>query len=141
MGKVEYDGVTLKLSLMVLLGLVPAKEAFLGFGHPAVITLLCAFNSKALENRGFINMIGDTFRRNIRENFIFSSSNVVAVFFHPFLNNIGAWPCFTHNYWDSAENGMEPFKFLMPFAFAHLGDEYQIGTPPNIIISEFRKIM
>ena len=39
-GKWRYDGVTLTaLALMVLLGLIPAKEAFLGFGHPAVITV------------------------------------------------------------------------------------------------------
>ena len=39
-GKWRYDGVTLTtLALMVLLDLVPAKEAFLGFGHPAVITV------------------------------------------------------------------------------------------------------
>ena len=39
-GKWRYDGVTLAaLALMVLLGLVPAKEAILGFGHPAVITV------------------------------------------------------------------------------------------------------
>ena len=38
-GKWRYDGVTLTaLAIMVLLDLVPAKEAFLGFGHPAVIT-------------------------------------------------------------------------------------------------------
>ena len=60
-GKWRYDGVTLTaLAVMVLLGLVPAKEAFLGFGHPAVITVaLVLLISKALEKSGFINMIGD----------------------------------------------------------------------------------
>ena len=40
-GRWRYDGVTLTaLAIMVLLGLVPAEEAFLGFGHPAVILSL-----------------------------------------------------------------------------------------------------
>ena len=62
-GRWRYDGVTLTaLAVMVLLGLVPAKEAFLGFGHPAVITVaLVLLISKALEKSGFINMIGDFF--------------------------------------------------------------------------------
>ena len=39
-GRWRYDGVTLvTLALMVLLDLIPAKEAFIGFGHPAVITV------------------------------------------------------------------------------------------------------
>ena len=66
-GKWRYDGVTLiTLALMVLLGLVPAKEAFLGFSHPAVITVaLVLLISKALEKSGFINMIGDFLRQKI----------------------------------------------------------------------------
>ena len=66
-GKWRYDGVTLTtLALMVLLDLVPAKEAFLGFGHPAVITVaLVLLISKALEKSGFINMIGDFLRQKI----------------------------------------------------------------------------
>jgi di/tricarboxylate transporter len=64
-GKWRYDGVTLSaLALMVLLGLVPAKEAFLGFGHPAVITVaLVLLISTALEKSGFIGMIGDLLKQ------------------------------------------------------------------------------
>ena len=66
-GRWRYDGVTLTaLAVMVLLGLVPAKEAFLGFGHPAVITVaLVLLISKALEKSGFINMIGDFLRQRV----------------------------------------------------------------------------
>ena len=92
-GKWRYDGVTLTaLAIMVLLGLVPAKEAFLGFGHPAVITVaLVLLISKALEKSGFINMIGDTLRRNISGEFQFLVLlMLVAGFLSSFMNNIGA---------------------------------------------------
>ena len=66
-GKWRYDGIALvTLALMVLVDLVPAKEAFLGFGHPAVITVaLVLLISKALEKSGLINMIGDFLHRKI----------------------------------------------------------------------------
>ena len=92
-GKWRYDGVTLTaLAIMVLLGLVPAKEAFLGFGHPAVITVaLVLLISKALEKSGFINMIGDILRRNISGEFQFLVLlMLVAGFLSSFMNNIGA---------------------------------------------------
>ncbi|GIT61582.1 MAG: hypothetical protein Ct9H300mP20_14090 [Gammaproteobacteria bacterium] len=92
-GKWRYDGVTLTaLAIMVLLGLVPAKEAFLGFGHPAVITVaLVLLISKALEKSGFINMIGDTLGRNISGEFQFLVLlMLVAGFLSSFMNNIGA---------------------------------------------------
>ena len=92
-GKWRYDGVTLTaLAVMVLLGLVPAKEAFLGFGHPAVITVaLVLLISKALEKSGFINMIGDILRRNISGEFQFLALlMLVAGFLSSFMNNIGA---------------------------------------------------
>ena len=39
-GKWRYDGVTLVcLAALVLFGVVPAENAFTGFGHPAVITV------------------------------------------------------------------------------------------------------
>ena len=45
---------------MVVMDLVPAKEAFMGFGHPAVITVaLVLLISKGLEKSGFISMIGN----------------------------------------------------------------------------------
>ncbi|MBE20426.1 MAG: citrate transporter [Gammaproteobacteria bacterium] len=144
-GKWRYDGVTLTaLALMVLLGLVPAKEAFLGFGHPAVITVaLVLLISKALEKSGFINMIGDILRRNISGEFQFLALlMLVAGFLSSFMNNIGAMAMLLPVTIGIAQK-MEwnPSKFLMPLAFASIlgGMNTKIGTPPNIIISEFRE--
>ena len=144
-GKWRYDGVTLTaLAIMVLLGLVPAKEAFLGFGHPAVITVaLVLLISKALEKSGFINMIGDTLRRNISGELQFLVLLMLtAGFLSSFMNNIGAMAMLLPITIGIAQK-MEwnPSKFLMPLAFASIlgGMNTKIGTPPNIIISEFRE--
>ena len=144
-GRWRYDGVTLTaLAVMVLLGLVPAKEAFLGFGHPAVITVaLVLLISKALEKSGFINMIGDFLRQKVSGEMQFLVILMfVAAFLSSFMNNIGAMAMLLPITIGIAQK-MEwnPSKFLMPLAFASIlgGMNTKIGTPPNIIISEFRE--
>ena len=144
-GRWRYDGVTLTaLASMVLLGLVPAKEAFLGFGHPAVITVaLVLLISKALEKSGFINMIGDFLRQKVSGEMQFLIIlMLVAGILSSFMNNIGAMAMLLPITIGIAQK-MEwnPSKFLMPLAFASIlgGMNTKIGTPPNIIISEFRE--
>ena len=144
-GRWRYDGITLTaLAAMVLLGLVPAKEAFLGFGHPAVITVaLVLLISKALEKSGFINMIGDLLRQKVSGEMQFLIIlMLVAAFLSSFMNNIGAMAMLLPITIGIAQK-MEwnPSKFLMPLAFASIlgGMNTKIGTPPNIIISEFRE--
>ena len=144
-GRWRYDGVTLTaLASMVLLGLVPAKEAFLGFGHPAVITVaLVLLISKALEKSGFINMIGDLLRQKVSGEMQFLIIlMLVAGLLSSFMNNIGAMAMLLPITIGIAQK-MEwnPSKFLMPLAFASIlgGMNTKIGTPPNIIISEFRE--
>ena len=144
-GRWRYDGVTLTaLASMVLLGLVPAKEAFLGFGHPAVITVaLVLLISKALEKSGFINMIGDLLRQMVSGEMQFLIIlMLVAGILSSFMNNIGAMAMLLPITIGIAQK-MEwnPSKFLMPLAFASIlgGMNTKIGTPPNIIISEFRE--
>ena len=144
-GRWRYDGVVLiALAAMVLLDLVPAKEAFLGFGHPAVITVaLVLLISKALEKSGFINLIGDFIRHRITGEIQFLIVLMfVAGFLSSFMNNIGAMAMLLPITIGIAQK-MEwnPSKFLMPLAFASIlgGMNTKIGTPPNIIISEFRE--
>ena len=144
-GKWRYDGVTLAaLALMVLLGLVPAKEAFLGFGHPAVITVaLVLLISKALEKSGFIGMIGDLLKQRITGEIQFLILLMfVAGFLSSFMNNIGAMAMLLPiTIGITQKMKWNPSKFLMPLAFASIlgGMNTKIGTPPNIIISEFRE--
>ena len=144
-GKWRYDGITLvTLATMVLLDLVPVKEAFLGFGHPAVVTVaLVLLISKGLEKSGFISMIGDFLRKKISgENQFLIILMLVAAFLSSFMNNIGAMALLLPITIGIAQK-MEwnPSKFLMPLAFSSIlgGMNTKIGTPPNIIISEFRE--
>ena len=143
-GKWRYDGVTLvALAVMVLLDLVPAKEAFLGFGHPAVITVaLVLLISKALEKSGFINIIGDFIRQRVsgESQFLFLIMGAAGLL-SSFMNNIGAMAMLLPITIGIAQKmKWNPSKFLMPLAFASIlgGMNTKIGTPPNIIISEFR---
>ena len=143
-GRWRYDGVTLvTLALMVLLDLIPAKEAFVGFGHPAVVTVaLVLLISKGLEKTGFISMIGDFIRQKIsgESQFLFIIM-VTAGFLSSFMNNIGAMAILLPiTIGISQKMQWNPSKFLMPLAFASIlgGMNTKIGTPPNIIISEFR---
>tara|TARA_B100000945_G_scaffold224878_1_gene181820 strand:- start:2736 stop:4505 length:1770 start_codon:yes stop_codon:yes gene_type:complete len=144
-GRWRYDGVTLTaLAVMVLLDLVPPKDAFLGFSHPAVITVaLVLLISKALEKSGFINMIGDLLRQKISGEIQFLIIlMLVAAFLSSFMNNIGAMAMLLPITIGIAQK-MEwnPSKFLMPLAFASIlgGMNTKIGTPPNILISEKRE--
>ena len=56
-GRIRYDVVAvLALLIAVAIGLVPAQTAFLGFGHPAVITVAAILIlSRALRESGIVN--------------------------------------------------------------------------------------
>jgi di/tricarboxylate transporter len=143
-GKPRYDIVAiLVLVILVVFGIVPTEEAFLGFGHPAVITVAAVLVvSKALESSGLVNIIVklmDGVGENVSLQIVVLSSLVALA--SAFMNNIGALAIMMpvaiqlarkHNY--------SPSSVLMPIAFASLlgGMNTLIGTPPNIIISTFR---
>ena len=60
-GKWRYDAVTLVcLAALVLYGVVPAENAFSGFGHPAVITVaLVLLISRGLQAAGMVSLAGN----------------------------------------------------------------------------------
>ena len=64
-GKWRYDGVTLVcLATLVLFGVVPAENAFTGFGHPAVITVaLVLLISRGLQEAGMVSLAGNLISR------------------------------------------------------------------------------
>ncbi len=143
-GRWRYDGIVLiTLAFMVMLDLVPAKEAFMGFGHPAVVTVaLVLLISKGLEKSGFINMIGNFLHKKVASQAQFMVMLLVtAAFLSSFMNNIGAMAMLLPITIGIAQKkDWNPSKFLMPLAFASIlgGMNTKIGTPPNIIISEIR---
>lgn len=143
-GRWRYDGIVLiTLAFMVMMDLVPAKEAFMGFGHPAVITVaLVLLISKGLEKSGFISMIGNFLHKRVTSQAQFMVLILVtAAFLSSFMNNIGAMAMLLPITIGIAQKKeWNPSKFLMPLAFASIlgGMNTKIGTPPNIIISEIR---
>ena len=143
-GRLRYDAVALiMLSLFVMLGFIPSREAFSGLGHPAVVTVaLVLLISKGLEKSGFISFIGVKIQRIINSEMQFILILCfIAAFLSSFMNNIGAMAMLlpiTISICQKME--WNPSKFLMPLAFASIlgGMNTKIGTPPNIIISEIR---
>jgi di/tricarboxylate transporter len=143
-GRIRHDFVALiALFVLVILKLVPADEAFTGFGHPAVITVAAVLViGKALEYSGLIDILGSWVTR-VGNNLtlqILTLSVLVAIA-SAFMNNVGAlailMPVALHI---ANKSGNPPSYLLMPIAFASLlgGMNTLIGTPPNIIIATFR---
>ena len=144
-GRWRYDIVAvLALLILTIAGIVPAADAFKGFGHPAVVTVAAVLIlSRALYDSGVVDVIADWYARvpellTVR---IAALSGITA-FLSAFMNNVGAvsllMPVAIRV---SNRSAHPPSRFLMPLAFASLlgGMTTLIGTPPNIIISDFRK--
>ena len=142
-GRFRYDAVALtSLAVLVVLGFVPAKEAFVGFGHPAVITVaLVLLISKGLEASGLIGKIGNLLQKIANSEFQFLVILMgIAVILSSFMNNIGAMAILLPLTISVCQKmDWHPAKFLMPLAFACIlgGMNTLIGTPPNIIISDY----
>ncbi|MGM0635610.1 MAG: SLC13 family permease [Bacteroidota bacterium] len=143
-GKLRHDVVAiLTLFLLVVFGLVPTEDAFLGFGHPAVITVASVLViGKSLELSGLIDVVGQWVLK-IGNNIILQVTvlSLIVAISSAFMNNVGALaimiPIALHL---SKKSQRSPSLLLMPIAFASLlgGMITLIGTPPNIIIAQFR---
>ena len=143
-GRWRYDVVALLALLAVVVGgLVPAKEAFVGFGHPAVITVAAVLViSRALQNSGMIGGLA----RWLEGLNAGPSVQVAAVAglvgaMSAFMNNVGALALLLPVVMQTAKRtGRAPAELMMPLAFGSLlgGLVTMIGTPPNIIVANFR---
>ncbi|MEX2579840.1 MAG: SLC13 family permease [Verrucomicrobiales bacterium] len=143
-GRIRYDLVALlALIAAVLLGLVPAENAFAGFGHPAVITVAAVLVlSQGFLRSGLVDLIAaQAMKVGGRPTLqILTLAGSVAVM-SAFMNNVGALALMLPVAIRMArENGNPPSLLLMPLAFGSLlgGLMTLIGTPPNIIIATFR---
>ena len=119
------------------------SQIFLGFGHPAVITVAAVLIiSKALQNSGVVDLIAQKIKPFTTNKILhISSLSGVIAFLSAFMNNVGALalmlPVTLKTAWEQKRS---PSLLLMPIAFASIlgGMITMIGTPPNIIISTFR---
>ena len=143
-GKWRYDLVALMaLLLVVVAGIVPAEEAFLGFGHPAVVTVAAVLIvSRGLTNSGIVDMIVRGISR-VGGYFTLQLSALTGLVAaaSAFMNNVGALALMMPVAIRMARsNERSPSLLLMPLAFGSLlgGLVTLIGTPPNIVIATFR---
>ena len=143
-GKIRYDALAVgALFVLVVLDIIPANEAFAGFAHPAVVTVaLVLIISQGLKNSGLTGLVGKIIgTRTFTELQFLICLLLIAAILSSFINNIGALAILlpiTLNICQKME--WHPSKFLMPLAFACIlgGMNTAIGTPPNIIISEYK---
>jgi di/tricarboxylate transporter len=142
--RIRYDIIALLIMLAVIASGVLSPEAvFATIGHPAIITVAAMFvMSEAFVRCGIVDVIVDKLRFLYGRPIIGLGFLVVLVMFlSAFVNNAGALamsiPIAIHL---ARKSGTPVALFLLPLAFAsHLGGfTTLIGTPRNIIISDFR---
>ena len=143
-GRWRHDLVALAALLAcIAAGLVPADQAFSGFGHPAVITVACVLVlSSALQSTGAVDGLARMIlpRKTGATVSIAMLSGLAAVL-SGFMNNVGALALLMPLAADAASRlKVPPGRVLMPVAFSSIlgGMTTLIGTPPNLIVSGFR---
>ena len=143
-GRWRYDLVAFIALLVALLtGLVPKDQAFSGFGHPAtVIIALVLIVSRGLSNSGAIELVAryivDASRKLATHIGIMSA---LAAGLSAIMNNVAALALLMPVDMQAAKKaGRSPSLSLMPLSFASIlgGMITLIGTPPNIVVAEYR---
>jgi di/tricarboxylate transporter len=143
-GRWRYDVVAFTALLAALLtGVVPTDRAFSGFGHPAtVIIALVLIVSRGLSDSGVIEVVARTVIDSSRKlaTHIAMMSSLAAVL-SAIMNNVAALALLMPvDIQAAAKAKRSPALSLMPLSFASIlgGMITLIGTPPNIVIAEFR---
>jgi di/tricarboxylate transporter len=143
-GRWRYDLVAFVALLVALLaGLVPKEQAFSGFGHPAtVIIALVLIISRGLSNSGVIELLAryviDGGRKLAGHVAIMSG---LAAALSAVMNNVAALALLMPVDLQAAKKAKRSASLsLMPLSFASIlgGMITLIGTPPNIVVAEFR---
>ena len=143
-GRWRYDIVAFgALLVAVLTGIVPKELAFSGFGHPATIIIaLVLIVSRGLSNSGAIELLArfviNSSRRLGAHIAIMSS---LAAVLSAIMNNVAALALLMPvDIQAAAKAKRSPALSLMPLSFASIlgGMITLIGTPPNIVIAEYR---
>lgn len=143
-GRFRHDIVALMaLMACVLAGLVPAAEAFSGFGHPAVITVACVLVlSQGLQNTGAVDWLAHSvLPREAGHVTSMAALMGLGAILSGFMNNVGAMALLMPVAVQlSGRLNMTPGQVLMPLAFGTIlgGMSTLIGTPSNLIVSGFR---
>ncbi len=141
----RYDVVSLLvLVIITVLGLIPARNAFLGFSNSAVVTVAAVLVlTKGLQNSGVVDMIAEQMLK-VRGGFMVQLAALTGIvtFLSAIMNNVGAVALMMPVAVQIARKKDAPISaLLMPMAFgAHFGGmSTLIGTPTNLLTSSFRE--
>lgn len=143
-GKLRHDLIAMIVLLgLVIVGVIPTKEVFTGFGHPAVITVAAALvASQGMRNSGVVDLIGSWAARCGSATMVQATLlTALTAVCSSFMNNVGALAILMPVAVQMARSTKKsPSLLLMPIAFGSLlgGMMTLIGTPPNMIIAEYR---
>lgn len=144
-GRWRHDVVALgSLIACSVAGLIPSVDVFSGFGHPAVITVVCVLVlSGGLQTTGAVDIVARRLLPRSAGPVLTSAALTgLAIVLSAFMNNVGALALLMPVAIQVAERqGLPPGKVLMPLAFGSIlgGMTTLIGTPPNLIVSGFRQ--
>ncbi|MEO0829073.1 MAG: SLC13 family permease [Pseudomonadota bacterium] len=144
-GRFRYDLVAFgALLVAVVLELVPASDAFSGFGHPATIVVaLVLVVSAGLVRSGAVFLITRTLVDASRAlGAHIAIMGAIGGVLSAFMNNVAALALLMPvDVQTAAKAGRSPGLSLMPLSFATIlgGMATLIGTPPNIIIASVRE--
>lgn len=143
-GRWRYDLVAFVALLAgLLMGVVPTSAAFSGFGHPAVVIIaLVLIVSRGLANSGAIELLARLVVSGSHKlaTHIGIMASLAAVL-SAVMNNVAALALLMPiDIQAAAKANRSPALSLMPLSFASIlgGMITMIGTPPNIVIAEFR---
>ena len=144
-GQFRYDIVAFSaLMVGVVLGVVPQKDAFSGFGHPATLVVaLVLVVSAGLVRSGAVFLITRTLvdaSRSLGAHITLMGA--IGGVLSAFMNNVAALALLMPVDVQTARKaGRNPGLSLMPLSFATIlgGMVTLIGTPPNIIIAAIRE--
>ncbi|MBV1866468.1 MAG: SLC13 family permease [Marinosulfonomonas sp.] len=144
-GRFRYDLVAFSaLMVGVVLGVVPTKDAFAGFGHPATLVVaLVLVVSAGLVRSGAVFLITRTMVDSARSlGSHIALMGAIGGVLSAFMNNVAALALLMPVDIQTARKaGRKPGLSLMPLSFATIlgGMVTLIGTPPNIIIATIRE--
>ena len=144
-GRLRYDIVAFSALMMaVVLGVVPTKDAFSGFGHPATLVVaLVLVVSAGLVRSGAIFLITRKLVDATRDlGAHIALMGAIGGVLSAFINNVAALALLMPVDIQTARKaGRAPGLSLMPLSFATIlgGMATLIGTPPNIIIAAIRE--
>ncbi|WP_339408889.1 SLC13 family permease [Pseudomonas sp. EA_35y_Pfl2_R5] len=143
-GRWRHDIVALgALLACVITGLVPDQQAFIGFGHPAVITVACVLVlSFGLQRTGAVDAMAQRILPvDAGPMLSIAALTSLGALLSAFMNNVGALALLMPIALKIAsKQELPPGRLLMPLAFGTIlgGMTTLIGTPPNLIVSSFR---